>query len=137
MIPTLHRKDKAIRGERLMIYRSHFRVLNISLILILLACFFLFGPIVHAESSSSEAMLEIGPIVNARMKALAVSTVPEHEGEVLDIKAVRMADVLPDDFVPSEANTVSTLRSNYPIYIFFDNKDDAGIMYFYTEFSIF
>ena len=70
-----------------MIYRSHFRVLNISLILILLACFFLFGPIVHAESSSSEAMLEIGPIVNARMKALAVSTAPEHEGEVLDIMA--------------------------------------------------
>ena len=116
-----------------MIHRSQFRVLNIFLALTLLVCVFLSGPLAHAESTSSEAMLEIGPIVNARMKALAVSTVPEHEGEVLDIKAIRMADALPDDFVPSEANTVSTLRSNYPIYIFFDNEDNAGVIYFYTE----
>ena len=116
-----------------MTHRSQIRVLGLFLVLILLSNLFLFGPIVHAENSSSIAMLEIGPVVNDRMKALAVNTIPEHEGETLDIKAVRMADALPDDFVPSEANIVSSFRSNYPIYIFFENENDAGILYFYTD----
>ena len=48
------------------------------------------------------------------------------------IKAIRMASSLPDNFVVSADNTVSDENSYNPIYIFFDNTDDAGIIYFYT-----
>ena len=116
-----------------MTHRSQFRALGQFLALIFLSGLFLFSPIAHTENSSSEAMLEIGPIVNARMKALAVSTDPDHKGEALDIKAVHMANSLPDGFVPNENNTVSSFLSKYPIYIYFDNENDAGIMYFYTD----
>ncbi len=112
--------------------RSQFRKLNLFLVLTLLACILFSGHLVVAERISSEAILEIGSIVNAKMKALAIRTDPEHEGESLSIKAIRMATSLPVNFVPSESNTVSSLQSIYPIYIFFDNTDDAGIMYFYT-----
>ncbi len=130
-----HHKENANQGEDHMTHRSQIRVLGLFLVLTLLSGIFLSVPLAFTENNSSEAMLEIGPIVNARMKALAVSTDPDHEGEALDIKAIHMADSLPDDFVPTETNTVSSFRSSYPIYIFFDNKDDAGIMYFYTEFG--
>ena len=48
------------------------------------------------------------------------------------IKSIRMASSLPDNFVVSANNTVSDEDSYNPIYIFFDNIDDAGIIYFYT-----
>ena len=104
------------------------------LVLVLLFSIILSIPLACASNhSSSDAMLHIGPLVNARMKALAVTTDPEGKTITNEIKAIRMADSLPTDFVPSEANTVSADNSRNPIYIFFDNTDDAGIMYFYTE----
>ena len=50
-----------------------------------------------------------------------------------DIKAIRMADSLPNGFVASNMNTVSLSNSEKPIYIFFDNTNDVGVVYFYTE----
>ena len=104
-----------------------------------LALIFLFSIILciplacAANHSPSEAMLDSGPFVNTKIKALAISTDPEREGKAYDIKAIRMADSLPDYFIPSDANTVSMPYSKYPIYIFFDNSNDAGIVFFYTE----
>ena len=49
------------------------------------------------------------------------------------IKALRTANSLPADFTPTTNNTVSVSGSEKPVYIFFDNTNNAGIMYFYTE----
>ncbi len=113
--------------------RAQIRVLGLFLVLTLLSGIFLSVPLAFTESNSSEAMLEIGPIVSAKIKALATIIDAEKKEKAYNIKAIRMADWLPDGFVPSDANTVSSLYSEYPIYIFFDNTDDAGIIYFYTE----
>ncbi len=79
------------------------------------------------------SVLETGIVVNAKMKSLAAGADLQYWTETKDIKAIRMADSLPDYFIPSETNTVSTPDSGHPIYIFFDNEENAGIMYFYTE----
>ena len=83
--------------------------------------------------ANADSMLETGAIINSKMKSLAAGTETEYRARTSDIKAIRIADSLPTDFVPSEANTVSTADSDNPIYIFFDNENDAGIIYFYTE----
>ncbi len=102
--------------------------------LILIPAFFLVAFLfVFSHYVSAESMLEIGSDINTKMKALAGETFPVQVGEKHEIKAIRMADSLPDDFIPSETNTVSTSHSAYPVYIFFDNEDDAGIIYFFTE----
>ncbi len=77
-------------------------------------------------------MLDTGRTVRAKMKSLASGTETDGSTLMSDIKAIRMADSLPGGFVASDANTVSASTSRHPIYIFFDNTNDAGIMYFYT-----
>ena len=98
----------------------------------LVVCLFVIVSLANAESVS---MLDIGTIVNAKMKSLAAGVEQQYTAETSDIKAIRMADSLPAGFVPAEANTVSVPECEYPIYIFFDNIEDAGILYFYTEGS--
>lgn len=90
--------------------------------------------LVHPASipAPKSTMLDIGQVVGAKMKSLAAGVSKAYNDKTSDIKAIRMADDLPVGFVPSEANTVSTITSKHPIYIFFDNTDDAGIIYFYT-----
>ena len=78
-------------------------------------------------------MLDTGANVNAKMKSLAAGENTDAWTATGDIRAIHMAESLPDGFVPSEANTVSTTDSGTPIYIIFDNEDGAGIIYFYTE----
>ena len=95
------------------------------LIIIILSAFF--------HSVFADSMLDIGPTINSKMKALAVKINTEHESKACEIKAIHMSESLPDGFLPSEANTVSTSDSSYPIYIFFDNENNSGIIYFYTE----
>ena len=87
----------------------------------------------RAEADSDEAILESGLKVNDRMRFVSAGDNTENWEQANNIKAIRMADSLPDGFVPSEKNTVSIADSRYPVYIFFDNEDDAGIIYFYTE----
>lgn len=118
-----------------MTYKSQFRVWDRFLVLALLAWFFLCASFAYAENPSPAAMLDIGPIVNSKMKQVTVGADPEHEEEACEIRAIHMAGALPDGFVPNEVNTVSSFGSRFPIYIFFDNKNDAGIMNFYTEGS--
>ena len=102
------------------------------LCIFILLLFFNFFPPSHATAEEIP-MLETGTVVNAKMKSVAAGTEKGYDAETGDIKAIHMAEALPDHFVPSEANTVSAPDSKYPVYIFYDNHDDAGIMYFYTE----
>lgn len=103
-------------------------------IALLFIAFFSFSAAGAEETAApADAMLESGVIVNKRMKTVAAGADTQWYTITEDIRAIRMADALPDGFVPSEANTVSTSDSRYPIYIFFDNEDGAGILYFYTE----
>ncbi|QTE67419.1 BspA family leucine-rich repeat surface protein [Clostridiales bacterium] len=117
-----------------MAHRSRIRTMGL-----ILALTFIFGALLSIplacaanHSDSVEAMLDIGPMVQYKMKSLAINTDPDHTEEVVEIKAIHMADSLPDGFIPSDANTVSSSGSKYPVYIFFDNDNDAAIIYFYT-----
>ena len=74
-----------------------------------------------------------GDELNAKMKNFAEGKSASYDTESSKIKSLQMADSLPSGFTPSSATTVSTSSSTYPVYIFFDNTNDAGIMYFYTE----
>lgn len=118
-----------------MAYRSKIKTLSLILALTLLLGTLLSVPLACATNhhAFAEAMLDIGPIVNSKMKAQAVRIDSESKSEACEIKAILIADSLPVEFVPSDTNTVSAANSKYPIYIFFDNEDDAGIIYFYTE----
>ena len=87
----------------------------------------------HSTPTPHSTMLDIGFSVCTKMKTLAAGTDTDCETETDDIKSIRMAESLPANFVATDANTVSdSALSKYPIYIFYDNTNDAGIMYFYT-----
>ena len=95
--------------------------------------FFIIIFLLTPASCDSNAMLTNGTIVNAKMKTLAAGSNRDCWTETSDIIAIHMASSLPDGFIPSDANTVSTAESVYPVYIFFDNRNNAGVMYCYTE----
>ena len=99
-------------------------------ILILFGAFLLFP---YAGADPIESMMEDGYTVNLKMRYLSAGDNQENWMQTSNVKAVLMADSLPDGFVPSYENTVSTDNSRYPIYIFFENKNDENILYFYTE----
>ncbi len=90
--------------------------------------------LVHPSTTPTpnSTMLDTGQVVSAKMKTLAAGTEKAYNAKTSDIKAIRMASALPNNFVATEANTVSTNTSRHPIYIFFDNTNNAGIMYFYS-----
>ena len=99
----------------------------------LLFAVFIFVILFFFSFARADSMLQEGYIVNAKMKSLAKGADQSPWVETDDIKAIRMAEALPDNFIPSDANTVSIDGSEHPIFIFFDNDHDAGIIYFYTE----
>ena len=96
----------------------------------LFATAILFGIICFTAFAGAESRLDIGSVVNVKMRSLAAGSDLDLWTESDDIKAIRMAESLPDDFVPSDTNIVSAADSERPVYIFFDNENDAGIMYF-------
>ena len=95
--------------------------------------------------------LDTGQTVNSKLKSLAATVVngtdttitptfdPETEdmGQTSDnyIKSisVHLKSSAPTGFTPSTKNTISSSTSDKPIYIVFENTNDAGIMHFYTE----
>lgn len=91
------------------------------------------------DGPSQGTTLDNGRYVSSKMKSLAASVVMATEAsssyDMPDsyIKSIRIADSLPADFEPRARNTISAPGSAHPVYIFFDNTDDAGIMYIYTE----
>ena len=113
-----------------MIYNSMRKMVSLFSILILIFGIVLLPVFADADADS---MLETGRVVNARMKSLAAGSDKDFQDKTSEIKAIHMAGSLPDNFVPSEDNIVSVPDSKYPVYIFFDDTNESGIMYFYTE----
>ena len=103
----------------------------------ILTCFFTLCTVLSscgcADTDLGEAILDQGYIVHSKMSCISTGDDSEDLEGASNITVVRMADSLPEDFVPSDENTVSAEESKYPIYIFFERKEDAGIMYFYTK----
>lgn len=78
--------------------------------------------------------LDIGANVNIKMKSLVPNaSVTDYATPDSSIKAIRMASALPDGFTPTQDNTISIIGSTHePTYIWFDNTNNAGIIYVYT-----
>lgn len=112
--------------------------------------------LVHPHSTNkpiaNPATLDTGRTVNSKLKSLAATVVNGEETTITPtfnpdtptdyfnasdnyIKAinVHVKTPTPSNFTPTEANTISVSTSKKPIYIIFDNTDNAGIMHFYTE----
>ena len=65
------------------------------------------------------AMLENGAAISNKLRSFA------------EVKAIKRTDALPENFVGSASNTISFWGD--PVYIFYDNTNNAGIVYYYTE----
>ncbi|MBR3353129.1 DUF285 domain-containing protein [Candidatus Saccharibacteria bacterium] len=106
----------------------------------------------HEAPIANPAVLDTGKVVNSKLKSLAASVVSGEETTITPefdpsgyydydqaydryIKSIsiHLKTPAPADFNPSEMNTISSTASKKPIYIIFDNTNDAGIMHFYTE----
>ena len=132
-------------------FMHRFLWIALSVLLLLLdACIsYAENPIIHDEIMSSEeeqlqvdsslnnsshsAYLDVGFILNQKLKSLVAGVPVDYWETDTLIKAIRMTDALPESFEPSEINTVSIESSPYPVYAFFDNVDNNGIIYIYTE----
>ena len=106
----------------------------------------------HETPIANPAVLDTGKVVNSKLKSLAATVVNGEEttitpefypygdydwehayDEYIKSISVHLKTPAPADFNPSEMNTISSTASKKPIYIVFDNTNDAGIMHFYTE----
>ncbi len=85
------------------------------------------------SASDRETILVQGEEFNTKIKTLAEGSSTSFDATSSKIKSLQVANTLPAGFTPSSDNTVSIPDSAFPVYVFFDNTDDAGIMYFYTE----
>lgn len=92
---------------------------------------FLFLLFSYAVADTVDSMLEDGYTVNSKMRYISAEGNQKEWMQTSNIKAVLMTDSLPEGFVPTDENTVSTNDSTYPVYIFYDKKDCT--LYFYTE----
>ena len=106
-------------------------------------------PYDHEAPIANPATLDEGRTVNSKLKSLAATVINGEETTITPtfnpntdsansdsyIKSinVHLKTSAPAGFTPSENNTISASDSQYPIYIIFDNTNDAGIMHFYTE----
>lgn len=113
-----------------MSHKTEYKILSLFLAAV---CFCVaFSSFHFAFADSAYSMLDVGHIVNSKVRALSTNNDPD---QTSGLKAIRTADSLPDGFVPAEENTVSAVDSPFPVYIFFDNEKKAGIVYFYSEGS--
>ena len=106
----------------------------------------------HAAPIANPATLDTGRTINSKLKSLAATVVngtetpitPEFDpdgdydwdnayDEYVKSIVVHLETPAPSGFTPTSANTISTANSKKPVYIVFDNTNDAGIMHFYTE----
>ena len=78
------------------------------------------------------AVFKTGKEVNQHLKELAGTNIVNNDAprtNDTNITGIRRTNNLPDGFVPSEDNIISTSDSRIPIYAWFDN----GTIYYYTE----
>ena len=88
---------------------------------------------VAKKKSAQEAVLDVGEFVNGKIKSVASGEHKLAGDQTNDIKTVRMANALPASFEANNTNTISSVDSKYPIYIFYDNTNNDGILYVYTK----
>ena len=111
----------------------------------------LIHPSSHPTPIANPATLDTGRTVNSKLESLAATVVngeetiitPEFDptadvdwenyGTYIKSINVHLKTATPAGFIPSEANTISASNSKKPIFIIFDNTNDAGIMNLYTE----
>ena len=79
------------------------------------------------------AYFDTGRNVVQKMKRLAGNSSAIYSSTNTNIKSIKAADSLPAGFTPTSDNTVSTSSSPLPIYMWFDNTNDQGIIYYYTD----
>ena len=98
-------------------------------------------PSSHGKPIINPATLDTGQTVNSKLKSLAATVVKgadttvaygDSDNYIKSIE-VHLETPAPTGFTPTEKNIISTSTSKKPIYIVFDNTNDAGIMHFYTE----
>ena len=95
----------------------------------------------HAKPIANPATLDTGQTVSSKLKSLAATVVNGADTTVAFFTTddyvksieVHLETPAPTGFTPTEKNTISTSTSKKPVYIVFDNTNDAGIMHFYTE----
>ena len=82
-------------------------------------------------------ILDTGSTINAKLKNLA-NNITDANTDTIDskIKAFLRTDTLPEGFVATSDNTISSSTSTIPIYIFFDDTDEKGIMHYFSEADI-
>ena len=82
-------------------------------------------------------MLDTGSTINAKLKNMA-NGIDDADRNTVDtkIKAFLQTDSLPSGFIATTENTISSNSSTIPIYVFFDNTNEQGVMYYYTEADI-
>ena len=87
----------------------------------------------YAQWVEGEATFIDGHIFNYMIKELAgtdtTNTSPRHNTVDYNITSIERTDTLPNGFVKSSNNTVSTSTSDFDIYAWYDN----GTIYYYTE----
>jgi type IV pilus assembly protein PilA len=82
--------------------------------------------------TTAYAKLAGGLFVNAKIKSVARELnelIDAGENDTL-IKKIKRSNVLPEDFVPTDMNTISTSNSKIPVYIYWDSS--TGTIYYYT-----
>ena len=90
----------------------------------------------HQNAWSTNAVLDSGVVVNAKLKTLA-GTTPDADKpwntSDYNIKSIQYATSLPVGFdVTNPANIISAEGSE-PIYAWFDNTNNSGIIYIYSN----
>ena len=88
----------------------------------------------HQNEWTRGATLLPGPEVNAKLKKLAGD--PESAGVSYNdqaIKTIVNAESLPENFNTSDSKNIISVADSEPIYAWFDNTNNAGIIYLYTD----
>lgn len=88
----------------------------------------------HQNEWTRGATLLPGPEVNVKLKKLAGD--PESAGVSYNdqaIKTIVNAESLPENFNISDSKNIISVVDSEPIYAWFDNTNNAGIIYLYTD----
>ena len=81
------------------------------------------------EIDVKEAVFLPGKEVNAKMKELAGDDTTQEPVINTNITAIKYSEIEPDENYKKEENLASTIESEYPIYMWFDN----GTIYLWSE----
>ncbi len=78
---------------------------------------------------TSKDWLDTGPNIKNKLHIISGGTGYDN----YTIKEILLADSLPANFVPSDDNTISLATSSIPVYAWFDNTDNKGIIYIFSN----